>query len=183
MTNGRGLPHRFFRLLMLPILVALILSIVGGTDVYSSDASTVQSGRTLIKAAIMLYLVGFGALVAITALAFANYGSISKGEKHILLAVGLSIPFIAIRLVYSIVSDFDTSNATFNPVTGNVIVRAFMTILEEFIVVILFIGAGLLAPTIARSEAPSGARFGGARRDQEKAYESQCFPMETIDKH
>jgi len=151
MANGSSVPPVVFNFLTLAPIVALVLAIVGGTDLASTDPSKVASGHTLTRAAIILFLVVFVILVMVTIFTFFSLRSISPGEHRILYAVALSIPFLFVRLIYSLLANFDTSS-TFSPSIGNVVVQAFMATVEEFIVVVLYLTAGILAPKIARAE-------------------------------
>ena len=173
MAPQRGLSPNLFHLLSIPIIAALVVAIIGIDDINSSKPATVDSGEHLAHAAIIIFLVDFLLQVGVTILSFLNIGSVSKGEKRILLAVAIGIPFIFVRLLYSILSYFITSSATFSPFDGNVIVQGLMSVLEEFVAVILFLGAGLLAPKIARSEVQSGQDVRATRRDQKSDYDCQ----------
>ena len=152
MAGGSPLPPRLFNVLALPTLAALILAIVAGTNANSSKPSDIHDGHTEAKAAVLIFLITFLIQCAIALYSFLSLHSISQGEKRILFAVTLSIPFLLVRLIYAILVNFDTGSTTFNYTTGSVIVQAFMAIIEEFIVVTLYLIAGVLAPKILRSE-------------------------------
>lgn len=64
------------------------------------------------------------------------------GEHRLLVAVGLSAVFIFVRLLYAILIWF-AANSTFNFASGNDTVMLFMSVLEEFAVVIICIAIGL----------------------------------------
>ncbi|MCJ1385681.1 hypothetical protein MMC17_008804 [Xylographa soralifera] len=152
MSPVSPLPPKIFRLLGIVPLVAVILAIVGGSDEASSDPSTVSSGLTLVRAGVIVFMVIFIIFAAITLATFLRLRSISAGEERILYALALSIPFIFVRLIYSIIVDF-AGNSQFNLITGDVVIQGCMASLMEYIVVILYLAAGLVAPHIARSHA------------------------------
>lgn len=54
-----------------------------------------------------------------------------------LVTVTLAAPFLASRLVYAGFSAFDPVE-TFNPIAGNVWIDSFVSVLEEFVAVILY---------------------------------------------
>ena len=141
-----------FRLLGIVPIVAVILAIVGGSDEASSKPSTASSGVTLVKAAVIIFMVIFIIFAAITLATFLRLRSVSAGDERILYALALSIPFILVRLIYSIIVDF-SHNPQFNLITGNVVIQGCMSSLMEFIVVILYLTAGIVAPRIAKSHA------------------------------
>ena len=72
------------------------------------------------------------------------------GEKRIVYAVLAALPLIAVRLLYSLLADF-ANNSTFNILFGNATVQLCMAIIEEMIVVVFFLIAGLLAPSFKSS--------------------------------
>ena len=67
-----------------------------------------------------------------------------QGETKIYLAVVAALPFLAVRVLYSILADFE-NNDTFGILNGNAYVQLGMEIIEEMIVAIMFLAAGLLA--------------------------------------
>ena len=157
MTNGSLIPPRILNLLAILPVVALILAIIGGTDqVPGNTPSSMSTGVTLVRAAIIIFLVVFIFLAIITVVTSFSIRSIGKGEAPLLYAVALSIPFLLVRLIYAMLVDFDTGSTTFSYINGNVIVQAFMAVLEEFVVVLLYLGAGLLVPKIPRSNVQAG---------------------------
>ena len=150
MASGWKIPQRTFDFLILPSTVALILAIVGGSNQFSSSGSQSNSSQNLTHAAIVIFIVMFVVQSIITIFTFRNLQVVSQGDKRILIAVALSIPFLLVRLIYSLLATFDTSSSTFSLTAGSVIVEGFMSVLEEFVVVILYLAAGATAPKLAK---------------------------------
>lgn len=134
-------------MLHLPILLALVLAIIGGTRISSSDSSKHSSGESFEKAGAIIFLVSYLAIVAFTVLTMVDSHNLPQGEKRILYAVLGSLPLLAVRLLYSLLVDFANNN-TFNIINGTPTVQLCMAIIEEFIVTILFLVAGLVAPAL-----------------------------------
>lgn len=134
-------------MLHLPILLALILSIVGGTRLSSSKTSEHSSGETFTKAGVIIFLISFIAIVAFALLTCTEFATLPWGEKRILYAVLASLPFLAVRLLYSLLADF-IDDYTFSTVDGNVTVQLCMAIIEEFIVVVFYLISGFVAPAL-----------------------------------
>lgn len=160
-------PARFLNLSRIALLVALILAAVGSAKLYSSDRSEHSQGITLARAGIVILLVLFLGLVGVTTVfassIFRGREPVNIGERRILYAVIASVPFLAVRLLYSLLVFFDTTSSTFTLRGGNIWVRSFMSVAEEWITVILYLAAGLAAPRIARSElevSPFGEAYG-----------------------
>lgn len=66
------------------------------------------------------------------------------------MAVILALPFIGIRVLYSLVA-LCTRKAYLNPVTGSLTVRILLSFLPELITTLLFIAAGIRTDQVARA--------------------------------
>lgn len=148
--SKRGLHPRIFNFMATPLMVALILAIIGGSDIYSNNPSDRATGRTLRHAAIIIYVVCYIAQAAITFLTFSRAQELMQGENRLVIAVAVSTPFLACRLLYSLIGAFASASSVFNPVTGSAVLMGIMAILMEFIVVLLYLAAGFRAPVIER---------------------------------
>lgn len=159
MSNGPSVPPIIFNLLASVPIAGLVLEIIGVIDLSTStDPSKVAHAETLLRAAIIIFFVVFVVLVAVTILTFFSFRSISPGERRILYAVTFSIPFLFVRILYSLLEHFNTGT-TFGLSTGNVVIQACMATIEECIVVALYLTAGVLAPIIARSDVQPARRL------------------------
>ena len=87
------------------------------------------------------------------------------GDRKLLFAIGAAFPFFVARLVYTELVAFQVDPAIFNTVNGSVVVMAFMSSLEEYVVVALFLAAGFVTPVLHRSELLQGKYM----NDQEEA--------------
>ncbi|KAI9723681.1 MAG: hypothetical protein M1812_000981 [Candelaria pacifica] len=167
-SEFHGIKPRIFNLFHLPMLLAVGLAAYGGSHSYQNGVFTTQ---TTSKVGIAIFAIVTIAATAITVLTLTKLKNISSGERRLLFAAAASIPFIAVRLLYSIISVF-TSSKTFNSITGNVVVYAIMAVLMEFIVIALFLAAGFMAPVIPRSAVQPGSKpaAGGRRRETGTGY-------------
>lgn len=132
-------------MLHIPILLALILAIVGGSRISSADSSKHSSGESFEKAGSIIFLISYLAIFAFAILTMADFSKIPLGEKRILYAVLASLPLLAVRLLYSLLANFE-DNSTFSILDGNATVQLCMAIIEEFIVTLFFLVAGFMAP-------------------------------------
>ncbi|ODM18615.1 hypothetical protein SI65_05232 [Aspergillus cristatus] len=82
------------------------------------------------KASLVLFLVAWLGLGILLLLVGARFSSIEAGEHRLLFAVGVSMPLILIRLVYSYLSVFE-QRRDFNMFTGNVTIMLVMVVLEQ----------------------------------------------------
>ena len=147
MQERATIPPQFTRVLSIPVLVGLGLGIYGGTDQFSSKPSDVTNGQHYTEAAVIIFLVSFLVIAAITIVTGLKTSHVLSGEKKLMFAALASLPLIFVRIIYSIIIDFDHNSSTFkfNPNTvAGVIVQAFMALLMEFNVVGLYLLVGLL---------------------------------------
>lgn len=133
---------KHFRLLQLLISVGLILSIAGGTSGTIEPDGTVKVAGTS-KAGIALYIVAFVGIVLVYFISIPRIAIVSKHENRVPVAITFALPFILVRIVYSACAVFLHSHL-FNIVNGNVAVRVAMAVVEEFIVVSIYLALGFL---------------------------------------
>jgi hypothetical protein len=149
-----SIPPRLINLVHLPIVAGLILAIFGGLKLFDTNPASVNTGVTYTKIAIMLFLVTLIALAAITAFTFMRIRHVMDGEKRLVFACLAVIPFLLVRIIYSIIVDFDRSSTIFSFLstrTAAVVVQAVMSVAMEFIAVLIFLTAGFMTPAIPRS--------------------------------
>lgn len=136
---------RFLQLLQLPAAIALIICIVGGSDLTDSSASEQSTGEKLIKAGLIIFLIIYVCLFLLIAKSASEINSLPSGEKRVLFVLIAALPLLGVRILFSLLAYFSTIS-TFSPTSGNVLLRAFMSILEEILIVIAYILAGILMP-------------------------------------
>ena len=148
-----GLNPQYIQMLSALVCAAVALAIVAACKLYSSDADTASDGQDFQKAAIIVYLVTFLLLAALAAFTAMKRQHIYGGEQRLLWAALLSLPFLLIRIIYSICAAFDNSSTTFSLISDAhtpVAVWAIMSVLMEFIVVSIYLAAGLTLQVIPR---------------------------------
>jgi hypothetical protein len=144
----------------LGITVGLILSIVGGTSSVSSSGG--YDARETSKAGVILYIVCYIAIGATTLLTLIDSCYLTTEESRIAWAVVIAMPLILVRLIYSLLVTFDHSNQ-FNLLSGSALIHALMAVLEEMIIVLIYLGIGwTLAPGVVVKSLgiPLGSRPG-----------------------
>jgi len=107
-TNRRSqgtLAVKHFRIIQLLISVGLILSITRGTSGSTSPDGTVNVS-TSSKVGIVLYIVAYAGLCFVWSVSMTNMPYVESGEKRIVVAAVLALPFILVRLVYSALAVF-----------------------------------------------------------------------------
>ncbi|KAL7783890.1 hypothetical protein V8C37DRAFT_396542 [Trichoderma ceciliae] len=144
-----------FRLIQLLVTVGLILSIVGGTSGSSSSDGNIEPATTS-KVGIILYIVAFAAMIYILFISSSYKTIVPKQERQIILAVGIAVPFILTRLIYSVLAIF-LNNHTFSVLGGDIGVRVAMAVIEEFVVTFDYV---LLGFTLHKLDADEQGNIG-----------------------
>jgi uncharacterized membrane protein (DUF485 family) len=161
MGDRAVLKARFFSLLQWPALAGLILAIIGGTKAFDSMPSSQNEGHTFQKAAILIFLAVLIVLIGVAALTFTKIHHVIDGEKRLVFATIASAPFLCVRIIYSLVAVFNPHSSIFGlqaQSTTATVVQAIMAILMEFIVVTIYLAAGLTVAVISRSQVQAGYR-------------------------
>lgn len=149
------------KIVHVPAVVALILCIVGATS--ASSPAKIESEST-VHIGIILYTVVLAMLVALTFGACLAKRRTGEGEGILVFAVLCALPFIFVRLLYALLAAFSHLNS-FDPVTGSRTAELFMSVLEEMVVVVIYIATGLKLPAVptGAADSPGGTlayRFG-----------------------
>jgi hypothetical protein len=155
------------RLLHIPCSLAVVLCIVGGVRQTNPDPQKQLSGKTNAKVGVVIFLFSFVEIVVLALFTLPHARRFHIAHRRILHAVLLALPLLAIRLLYSMLADFSTSN-TFSAAHGNPCVQLGMAIIEEIIVVILYTAAGVAALMTPHQavESKRGIGDGGDYHDQ-----------------
>ncbi|KAJ0417844.1 hypothetical protein BJY00DRAFT_195772 [Aspergillus carlsbadensis] len=148
---------RVVQLLHIPALVSLILAIAGGTDQNSSNPSDQKSGRTEMRAAIILFLILYIALAFLWIITARDVSGMVTTQKRIYFVVFLALPFLAVRMLYSLLGVFG-NHPQFSMFGGSVSVRLGMAIVEEFVVVVLYTVLGIFTPRANGGDAEQVSR-------------------------
>jgi hypothetical protein len=140
---------RHMKFIQLIVTVGLILGIVGGvnsSDSYASNGNRIVPSN-LTKAGLGLFILSFLLIILSTFFLSFDVSHAELGEKRLLLAVALSLPFLLVRLIYSCIAVFG-SDTTFR---SNTTILLCMAYLMEFIVVVIYEAVGL---TLQRVHVP-----------------------------
>ncbi|KAI0014012.1 chromatin associated protein KTI12-domain-containing protein [Xylariaceae sp. FL0662B] len=102
-----------------------------------------------------LMIAAYALLVLTTAVIAKQISTVEQGEKRLVVAVGLSLPFILVRLAYSAESAFG-NGSTSNPLRPDIIVQLRMAIIMELVVVVIVAGIGLTLEKPPEAQTTSG---------------------------
>lgn len=164
--NANSTPNyttRHFRALQLILLVSTILAITGGSNI-SLDSKGNYQVSTTSKIGVILYVVGFVGIVLVFALSLPQMAVIPTKERRVPIAIGLALPFILVRLVYSILSVF-IQDHLFSVAKGSAAVRLGMAVVEEIVVVAVYILLGMFVVKLdASNKGPIASRPWSAKK-------------------
>ena len=147
------------KIIQAPTVIALILCIVGATS--ASNPATIEA-ETTVHVGIILYLVVWIMLAILTIIAACDRHKVPDQERILVIVIALALPLILVHIVYSLCAAF-SHILSFNPVTGSSTISLLMSVLEEMLVVLLYIIAGLKMRCTPLPEDSSGARQLGYR--------------------
>ena len=104
-----------------------------------------KEGKTLLKAGVIIFLIIYLCLVALAINSATEINRVPAGEKRILVAVLAALPLLAVRFLWTLLAYFSDFK-DFQTYSGSIIVRAFMSTLEEMLIVIAYTIVGLMIP-------------------------------------
>lgn len=145
-------------------LVALILCIVGSTNVRSLNQ--LVSDQPLVTAGKIIYAIVYLAVVIITLFAIALYyytrpsRAQSGGEGALISAVVVALPLILVRLIYAHLGTWTDDKARYGAFTGSLALQIALSVWEEIIVSIVFIVVGFVVPRMPKNGSGAGAGAG-----------------------
>ncbi|TGO12357.1 hypothetical protein BTUL_0090g00490 [Botrytis tulipae] len=135
---------RMLKIIEILTLVGLILGIVGGlnaSDTYTSTGKWVPGTESRVSN--ILFIVSFVAIIATAMLTSFSISHAENGEKRILLGIAIALPFLFVRLLYSVLSTFVSHSTKFNALNGSVTVLLCMDLLEELVIVVVYLAIGV----------------------------------------
>ncbi|KAI1868389.1 hypothetical protein JX265_007212 [Neoarthrinium moseri] len=144
--------ERMLRAIQILVLVGLILGSVGGSNAGSNYAVTgVYTASSISQAGLGLMIAGYILTVLAAVQVAVQISHAEPGERRLSLAVGLSLPFVLVRLGYAAESTFG-HNSRFNQFTGDVNIQLGMSVIMEMIAIVIIEGFGLTLKKIPKGQ-------------------------------
>ncbi|KAE9377671.1 hypothetical protein N431DRAFT_329163 [Stipitochalara longipes BDJ] len=140
-VNATSRRSKIIQIAQLPIVIGLILCIVGGTDAVSSNAADASKGPTFTKAGVVIFLVAYILLASLLAITLRDVGEAPSGERRLFWVLVAAIPFLGIRLLWSLIAVFG-KDQKFKLVGGDPWINFGMAIVEEFVIVCMYTATG-----------------------------------------
>jgi hypothetical protein len=117
------------------------------------DPSEIDDQGT-VKAGTILYLIVFVLISLLVIGAMIGMRTTERGEGRLLGAVATSLPFLLIRIIYSLVAIFG-NNENFSAANGSTqaaLINLFMVRIEEMVVVGIYLWGGLRQQPVPRND-------------------------------
>lgn len=165
------------------VVAAAALSGVGGAYVYNttSSASDLSKGLVLLKAGVIIFVVAWLYLFVPCCIALGSWSRLVSTRKvrpssyttwrlaelteiQLVLASAMALPILALRLLYTLLSVFDTHTSAFSPLSGSVAANVLLHVLPVMGAASALTIAGLLTrsgTTGGRTESNSRGEFVG----------------------
>lgn len=177
--TGHGYSQNIFRPIHLIALVALVLGIVGGTyRTETNNPDNVKTGESCSEAGALLFLAVYLGLAIITLLtAVTRMSFIASTEKFLIIAGVCVLPFVLVRIIYTVAVSFAKPGSTFYYGTPNVYVEAFMMFAMEAIAVIFYTWAGLLTPKATPVPKEADPKMGSNGRNHDLREQEDGYAM------
>ena len=118
--------------------------------------------------------IGLFLLTMITA---RDFNKIPGGERRMFVAIVLSLPFLAVRILYSILSQFSNSK-TFSMMNPQIWARILMSVIEECVVVIMFTIVGLTIPKFSGDMARTGIQQASRGSTPDSGTAFRTYPVQ-----
>lgn len=99
----------------------------------------------------VLYLIALIALGLIAAVTTHKLSNAPSDDKRLVWVVIIALPFILVRLIYSLISVF-SHNRHFNLITGSIAILVVMSVLEEMAVVFIYLVIGWKIDTLTPTD-------------------------------
>jgi hypothetical protein len=142
-THRTGITPLHLRLVPISVAVALVLVIIG-VSISANDLAEVgvYTIQITTEVGVALFVVVYATTVLIAGIFIRYRSHVEVGERRVLIAVIASIPFVLVRLIYTILATF-TSTKKFSVIDGSVVIMACATDMEEIVVVMIYEAVGL----------------------------------------
>lgn len=144
-TSPTFLRENALNLLHVPSIVATILCIVGATYLPSNSDSKVSRGETLFRAGWVIFLLEYLILADLTVIVAQEKRRRYWSEKHVLIALVASLPFLVVRFIYSVLAEFTEIDFFSLVANWNPFARLFMGVGMDFVVVALYTATEFLS--------------------------------------
>jgi hypothetical protein len=125
------------QLAQIPILIALVFCIVGGTD--TSDP---KKGLKFTKIGIVIFSGVYVLLAALLAITVRDASRAPRGDNRLYWVLVAAIPLLGVRLLWSLLAVF-LHDKEFSITAGSPWVNFGMAVIEEFIIVCMYTISGL----------------------------------------
>ena len=138
------------------VILALILAIIRGTDVFSTDSTKWACGQELFHATAALFVTAWLMVGCAWLIYWPNHLQFNQAQLNLYLVAGLvGVLSLFVHILYTIciATTINTDHTqVFNPITGSWITYLLLSFLPKVIVSLFFVTTGLLSPLIQKTK-------------------------------
>ncbi|KAK9365637.1 hypothetical protein V1509DRAFT_632625 [Lipomyces kononenkoae] len=155
------------RIVRLALIAAIVLGIVSASELSSNSLS--GTGHDLQKASVLLITAVF-AFLTVFSLYLLGFTKPVGHSRMLTLALTVTLPFLFVRVLYSILSVFlySSANDKFNSATGSWQIYLGMDVIMEFVVVGVLAITGLLLGSYYRKDVSRPSEYSEFELDNRK---------------
>jgi hypothetical protein len=142
-------------MLLMHMLIAggIVIAAIGGSNLYSdaADPSKLSTDRGLMKAGYLILLVAVILLAVLATYTILRLRRIKRSGSAVTLlySVLAAVPFVAVRVIYSVVYAF-TLEASLSPLMGTFAVKFVLIFLVQLLAACCLIVGGLITRNITQ---------------------------------
>jgi hypothetical protein len=158
----------YFWLLQIPLEAAIGICAKGASNSTADLSNGPYRVQIWTKVGVTLCTFGFLVMAILTCCMGRRRSHLEPDEWRLLHTVIRSMPFLFIRLIYTILATFMDRNV-FRTFEGDVLVVGLMAVLPESIVVVVYVVEGFMMPRLVkdkRKKRKGGRKGGGPSRPE-----------------
>ncbi|KZT37344.1 hypothetical protein SISSUDRAFT_1034155 [Sistotremastrum suecicum HHB10207 ss-3] len=150
-----GQHSKIFRILHLVIIVGMALVISATVGITSENSNSRKNSSSQRKAGGVLFLIVYIALVLIHGYCWVHRDEIRVHRRRLLIGISCALPFFLVRVLYTFLGALQTSPlSNFNPIFGSLALYTAMSVVMEFIIVLIYTTVGMMTPLDLDEEYP-----------------------------
>lgn len=164
MVNYSGVKTSFrpihVTIIQIIVIVGLVVTAIGASRTTSGSTTPTTS-----KVSYGLYFASLAAIIGVWAMAAPSQQSVPSKERHIVPIIGILLPLVTVRLVYSACAVFLSGHARIKfGTTGNsILLWVTLAVWEEILITAVFVCLGFSLEKLPK--------------DQKESMQSRCFAL------
>ena len=151
--------------MLVVLVVGLIVTIIGNTQIDPDPVTFTLSVPALTKAGIAVFLLVWLLIAFIAVLVIKDVSNAATEERKLAWVAAIALPFLLIRLIYAALAAF-INDGNFNLFDSSVEIVWTLAVIEECIVVFFYLVVGFNVPKLGieeRGNIQTGGKYSDSR--------------------